>query len=813
MSGNSPASGVSVTFTAPGSGASGTFASTGTATETDTTSSTGVATSSALTANTTAGGPYNVSASTPGTTVTANFALTNTAGAPVNIVATSGRGQSQSAGAAFANPLVATVTDGDGNPVEGVQVTFTAPASGASGTFASNSTNTENDTTDINGNATSSTFTANLVVGGPYTVTATFAGAESPADFSLTNTAPVEVITPTSGSGQSATVSTAFTNPLVATVSTGGVGNVGVSVTFTAPASGASGTFASTGTNTETDVTGAGGVATSSAFTANATAGGPYTVSATAVGATNTANFSLTNTAVVAASSTYVYYLSGLEGINDGPNYYAVAGAVTIDTNGNVLGGEQDYNDAFGITAFDQITPENGALVVDPSTGQGTLTLTFADDPNVGNDGVETIGVQFVNVNHALIVQFDGTATSSGSLDLQNLTTLPTGGFAFALSGVDTGYYSTVAGGVFTINGTAIQNGVVDVDDFGAESTPTLGTAFGGTISGIDTFGRGTLTGTGLATIFAYYVVGSEAMRIIDVDAEDSALGSAFGQGTSAGSFGDGSLTPSVFGVASNSWGALFDALGSFTIPSSGTFSGIADDDEEGSVVSGAAIGGTYSIQTNGYGGLTITPGDLGDVSLLGVYMTDPTLNLNDPNNTATGLGGALVTDLDGYTLNGTGVLTPQTNTSPLVFTGSYAFGAQQFNGGENSWEVDLVGQGSVADGALAGTGLVSDPGAFFTGNPADSGVGFSATPLADGDESSTGRYTMLGENQLVITIAPDEFGFEAVLYQASGGTLYWMEEDTFGSFLGPIELQGSLTGLPAVKKAGVKSVQPKQKH
>ena len=56
---------------------------------------------------------------------------------------------------------------------------------------------------------------------------------------------PVETIVATSGSGRSAVISTAFAAPLVATVSTGGTPNSGVTVTFTAPSAGASGTFGS----------------------------------------------------------------------------------------------------------------------------------------------------------------------------------------------------------------------------------------------------------------------------------------------------------------------------------------------------------------------------------------------------------------------------------------------------------------------------------------------------------------------------------------------------------------------------------------
>ena len=63
-----------------------------------------------------------------------------------------------------------------------------------------------------------------------------------------------------------------------------------------------------------------------------------------------------------------------------GPNFYALAGSVSVDGNGNVLGGEQDYNDGVGLNSpepsGDIILPGTGALVVDPTTGQGTLTLT-----------------------------------------------------------------------------------------------------------------------------------------------------------------------------------------------------------------------------------------------------------------------------------------------------------------------------------------------------------------------------------------------------------------------------------------------------
>ena len=98
--------------------------------------------------------------------------------------------------------------------------------------------------TNASGVATSALFTANSSVGS-YTVTASVPGVSTPASFSLTNTPGLPgSITATSGSGQSTAINTAFASRLVATVRDAGGNPVAdVTVTFTAPAAGASGTF------------------------------------------------------------------------------------------------------------------------------------------------------------------------------------------------------------------------------------------------------------------------------------------------------------------------------------------------------------------------------------------------------------------------------------------------------------------------------------------------------------------------------------------------------------------------------------------
>jgi hypothetical protein len=137
------------------------------------------------------------------------------------------------------------------------------------------------------------TFSATLKTAGTHTLTATDTVTASLKGTSgtivVTAGAPA-TITATGGTPQSAIVLAPFATPLQATVRDAANNPVqGVSVTFTAPGSGASATPA--GATAITDVN---GVATSPAYTANAIVGA-YTVSAAAAGIATPANFALTN--------------------------------------------------------------------------------------------------------------------------------------------------------------------------------------------------------------------------------------------------------------------------------------------------------------------------------------------------------------------------------------------------------------------------------------------------------------------------------------------------------------------------------------
>jgi hypothetical protein len=167
-----------------------------------------------------------------------------TAASPATVTAVSGGGQTVFIGQQFPDPLVGLVEDQYGNPVMGAQLTFTAPSlSGASATFT-NTTIHETDPTDVHGEATTSTLTANNTAGTYAVQAAVTAFGTPPAQFSLTNRLPANSMGIVAGNNQQAPEFRPFQTPLeVQVVDSTGQPVSGVSVTFSAPASGPSGIF------------------------------------------------------------------------------------------------------------------------------------------------------------------------------------------------------------------------------------------------------------------------------------------------------------------------------------------------------------------------------------------------------------------------------------------------------------------------------------------------------------------------------------------------------------------------------------------
>lgn len=327
LSGN--LAGITVNFDAPASGASGIFADSGSRESYVGTDSDGVATSPSFTANFTVG-DYTVDAHSDYGTV--GISLSNTAsGLPSAVASTWTTGQEAVVNGSYGRPLQARVTDANGNPVQGADVTF-AILPGPTGADASFLGGTPTATTDSNGLATSPPLVANGVPG-RFTATASTSGVSTVATFGLDNHAAATTLRTISMRSPKATVGARYRSSLQATVlDSTGQPIEGATVTFgvTADADGASAAFVG-GTGQATALTDASGVATAPPLVANKTAG-TFTATATAL-ASNAGQYTLENVAAAPASVT-AGVASG-ESATVGTRFAIPLAVTVVDKNGN----------------------------------------------------------------------------------------------------------------------------------------------------------------------------------------------------------------------------------------------------------------------------------------------------------------------------------------------------------------------------------------------------------------------------------------------------------------------------------------------
>jgi len=472
-------------------------------------------------------------------------------------------------------------------------------------------------------------------------------------------------------------------------------------------------------------------------------------------------------------NGTYTFFANGWDNL-EAP--ISVVGSVVLDGAGHVTGGEQDW---FDLGTFDNIVTTDaitlGGTVTVGSDGRGTLSLNTTSGLN------ESFSITLVNSKHLLITQFDGNATSSGSLDLQTApTSVPTGGLA--MTTVDTAE-GLVFGGIESSDGSSGIALVEGDEDFqgGVDS----GSCGGDTFTAPDSHGRGEVTICG--NLFSYYVVGPEVFRLVETDANFFLAGSMYGQGTAAGGFSAASLAGNfIFGESGEEFGGtgLFAAAGQFTATSgTGTLTGVADINEgDGApVLAGDLTGSTYALDANGRGAIAL-PGTTTDtIANFGVYMVDPTLDIVDPNS-ASGGGGALMLDLDSNNF-GAGIIVPK-SASP-TFSGNYALNQDAFFVTDTtSGFYDLIGQ-VFSDGTSTLTGkgdlnTLSSDGVVIT-TTQNANVTVTGTYAADG--------THAGRATAQLTVNGAALPNQITAYQASSALLLHVDVDSPDDGIGTVGL------------------------
>ncbi|HEY0181104.1 MAG TPA: Ig-like domain-containing protein [Dokdonella sp.] len=392
-----PVSNVEVTFTAPAAGAGAVFSADGNSGPTLTvlTDANGDAIVDAS-ANMIAGS-YEVSVQVAGLAEPQIFHLNNAVGPPsvVGVSQESGGGeQSTTVGTPFAHPLEVEVTDAYGNPVPGVVVTFTAPASGASAVLSASTATTGKD-----GRAAVDA-SANAMAGG-YVVTASVAGVAAPAEFDLTNVAGTQAgIAASGGGGQSTAVGTPFAQPLSARVVDEFNNPVpGVTVAFGV---GAAENGASATLSAPSAVTGADGVASVVAV-ANGIAGS-YLAVASVDGVGAVAPFALTNTAGLPAQ---------VEAVGGGAQSTEVGTPFPRPL-------EVRVRDAFG----NPVPNVAVAFVAQPAASGASATLS-APTANTGADGVARVDAVANAVAGSYSVQANVVGASAATFVLTNTAGAP----------------------------------------------------------------------------------------------------------------------------------------------------------------------------------------------------------------------------------------------------------------------------------------------------------------------------------------------------------------------------------------------------
>ena len=387
------------------------------------------------------------------------------------------------------------------------------------------------------------------------------------------------------------------------------------------------------------------------------------------------------------ADGTYVFHLGGV----DGNGAYYVAGAFKV-SGGLIVAGEQDFTDAvYG--SHDSLVPDGSSLKV--SGGNIQIEIATANS-RVGVSGIETLRGTVVSPTRILISQFDASATATGSIDLQTSVAQPSGGYAFAVQGNDTGNGNAlVMGGILSFTGTtlAVGGSVFDLNDGGAVLENQ--TFASGTVSAPDALGRVSIALAPSsvsqipAVIFTAYIVGPGRLQLIEdqSDALNANLGgTALGQGANSGKFTMASVSGASYahGTIGADGNGPLTLAGGFGLNADGTVSGrMAFVD--GANHQGNDISGSYTVAANGR------------VSLRQISLATTGVTLNFALY-LDGNGNGLVLGIDSFEVS-QGLAFAQTSSAPL----SGAYGLSTL-GAWSSGSFSAVGPVRVANGSFSGS-------------------------------------------------------------------------------------------------------------
>ncbi len=307
----------------------------------------------------------------------------------------------------------------------------------------------------------------------------------------------------------------------------------------------------------------------------------------------------------------YAFSLAGYD-VNDNPDF--TVGAFTLDQNGDITVGVQDFND-FRFPYLQLAIPATtGALTLGTGTGPGQLVLT------TGTFGTLHFDFYPVDATHLKLIETDiaPAPVLAGDVFTQTGASIPNGPAVFTLGGLDSNSNPVFVGGVMTSGGQGnFTAGLEDANDDGSLSPAQL--SFSGSLDAANSGPTGSRTVVNTSGFYPYsnaevgqWVIypSSGGLLILETDNSAMTTGAAFAQTSTTLSTSPGyGFNLSAINLGNPNFGQNpyeEDDIAEFTTTST-EITGAVDINDQGLQATTQGLTGTYPIpiDSTGRGGVS----------------------------------------------------------------------------------------------------------------------------------------------------------------------------------------------------------------
>jgi hypothetical protein len=466
-------------------------------------------------------------------------------------------------------------------------------------------------------------------------------------------------------------------------------------------------------------------------------------------------------------NGTYVFSTAG---VDSNGSFLTVVGSFIANGSGGITSGNMDVvGQGAGVSANVPLTASSYSITAD---GRGQAILN-------ASGGSITLDFALQSNSHAVVTEFDGFGTGSGTMDIVPNTVAQSAlsNLTFGLSGVGPSSSFAVVGSLSVDPTGLVTVGVQDSNNGGTPATSSITP-----ITSFVTVGTGTTPGTAMLVTsngpltYDVYAVDTTHLKFVETDSVFFASGDAYVPATAI------PTQTLAYTMAGFDTIGFPMAMGGFLpVSSSATIAaGVEDFNDGGTPGTGTSVGGSFTPLTGGRSVLTITGfvnGAPNDVA--GSY------NFAAYPFVSNGITGIQLLDIDSGLLT-SGVAYAQSGTSVAASQG-YALNLSALNfGGSSLFEEDDIAEFITTSTAFSGAVDLNDEPVLLS-NPLNFKQALNGTYSVDG----TGR-----------GIATSNF-FNFNLYVVNSSTALIFETDSTQAGTGVMELQGNGSSPGAIKAPG----------